>query len=133
MRSWHNLLVNRILFSFLSDPRFGLNFSFLVPRSISMPSLQIIVPNMKLIHMSTWQCGPKMQPTCPKFVGSVLEKLGLFSPEVAKFLLVGLGSVKQVQKFKERGGKHGPCLRLTLQSPKEMNWKKKKKKRNDEA
>lgn len=91
-----------------------------------MPSLQIIVPNMKLIHMSTWQCGPKMQPTCPKFVGSVLEKLGLFSPEVAKFLLVGLGSVKQVQKFKERGGKHGPCLRLTLQSPKEMNWKKKK-------
>ena len=66
MRSWHNLLVNRILFSFLSDPRFGLNFSFLVPRSISMPSLQIIVPNMKLIHMITWQCGPKMQPTFSK-------------------------------------------------------------------
>ena len=51
----------------------------------------------------------------------MLEKLVLFSPEVANFLLVGLGSVKQVQKFKERGGKRGPCLPLTLQSPKEMN------------
>ena len=60
----------------------------------------------------------------------MLEKLVLFSPEVANFLLVGLGSVKQVQKFKERGGKRGPYLPLTLQSPKEMNWKKKW---NDEA
>ena len=58
----------------------------------------------------------------------MLEKLVLFSPEVAKFLLIGLGSVKQMQKFKERGGKNGPCLQLTVQSPREMNWKKKKKK-----
>lgn len=73
-----------------------------------MRSLQIIVPNMKLIHMTTRQCGPKIQPTCPKSVGSMLEKLVLFSSEVANFLLAGLGSVKQVQKFKERERKHGP-------------------------
>ena len=115
-------------------------------------------PKYEVDHMAV---GPKMQPTCPKFVGSrrrqwqptpvylpgkshgsrslvgysprghkgqtglsdftVTFTFMLFSPEVANFLLVGLGSVKQVQKFKERGGKRGPCLPLTLQSPKEMN------------
>lgn len=55
-------------------------------------------PEYEVDHMAV---GPKLQPTCPKFVGSMPEKLVLLSPEVANFLLLGSGSAKHVQKLKK--------------------------------
>lgn len=46
--------------------------------------------------------GPEMQPACQKFLRSMLEKLVMLSPQVANFLLFGLGfATRPLQKLKE--------------------------------
>lgn len=80
--------------------------------------------------------GPKMQPACSNSFSiqkAMLRKLVMFSPEVANFLLVGLGlATNHVKKLKEEGN-DGSWLPVTLQFSGEMKKKKKGRNKNKET
>lgn len=137
--SWHDVnrfshsLVNNSVFISL-DPKVWIELLFSSLKGGILCELhKYSLPEYKGLSMVV---GPKMQPACSNSFSiqkAMLRKLVMFSPEVANFLLVGLGlATNHVKKLKEEGN-DGSWLPVTLQFSGEMKKKKKGRNKNKET